>query len=97
MVLDLGRVMEIAPTEALYAKPAHPYTLALMQAAPGASRGRQRLVLSGEIPSPRHPPSGCVFRTRCPFAVSDCAEARPALREISNGHFKACIRDDLAL
>jgi oligopeptide/dipeptide ABC transporter ATP-binding protein len=97
MVLYLGRTMEIAPTEELFACPAHPYTLVLMQAAPGASRGRQRLVLSGEIPSPSNPPSGCVFRTRCPFAVKACGEVRPALREISPGHFKACIRDDIAL
>lgn len=97
MVLYLGRTMEIAPTEELFARPAHPYTLVLMQAAPGTSRGGQRLVLSGEIPSPSNPPSGCVFRTRCPFAVKACGEVRPTLREISPGHFKACIRDDLAL
>ena len=97
MVLYLGRVMEIAPTEALYARPAHPYTLALMQAAPGASRGGNRLILSGEIPSARNPPSGCVFRTRCPFAINDCSVGRPPLREVKDGHFKACIRDDLAL
>ena len=97
MVLYLGRTMEIAPTEELFARPAHPYTVALMQAAPGASHRGQRLVLSGEIPSPSNPPSGCVFRTRCPFAVKACGEVRPALRETSPGHFKACIRDDLAL
>ena len=97
MVLYLGRVMEIAPTEVLYARPAHPYTVALMQAAPGARRGGNRLILSGEIPSARNPPSGCVFRTRCPFAVNDCAVGRPPLREVKDGHFKACIRDDLAL
>jgi oligopeptide/dipeptide ABC transporter ATP-binding protein len=97
MVLYLGRTMEIASTEELFARPAHPYTAVLMQAAPGANRGGQRLILSGEIPSPSNPPSGCVFRTRCPFAVKACGEVRPALREISPGHFKACIRDDLAL
>ncbi len=97
MVLYLGRVMEIAPTEALYANPTHPYTLALMQAAPGASRAGTRLVLAGEIPSPRNPPSGCVFRTRCPFVIERCADERPALREVNDGHFKACIRDDLTL
>jgi oligopeptide/dipeptide ABC transporter ATP-binding protein len=97
MVLYLGRVMEEAPTEALYARPAHPYTAALMQAAPGARRDRPGIVLSGEIPSPRNPPSGCVFRTRCPFALPACAEGRPALREIASGHRKACIRDDLVL
>jgi len=97
MVLYLGRVMEEAPTDALYARPAHPYTAALMQAAPGSRRDRPRLELAGEIPSPRNPPSGCVFRTRCPFAVPACAEARPDLREIAPGHRKACILDDLAL
>jgi oligopeptide/dipeptide ABC transporter ATP-binding protein len=97
MVLYLGRVMEEAPTQALYARPAHPYTAALMQAAPGARHDRPGIVLSGEIPSPRNPPSGCVFRTRCPFALPACAEGRPALREIAPGHRKACIRDDLVL
>jgi len=97
MVLYLGRVMEIAPTDTLYARPAHPYTVALMQAAPGASRSGNRLILSGEIPSPRNPPSGCVFRTRCPFAIKDCADGRPPLRKVGEGHFTACIRDDLAL
>jgi oligopeptide/dipeptide ABC transporter ATP-binding protein len=97
MVLYLGRVMEEAPTQALYARPAHPYTAALMQAAPGARHDRPGIVLSGEIPSPRNPPSGCVFRTRCPFALPACAEGRPTLREVAPGHRKACIRDDLVL
>jgi oligopeptide/dipeptide ABC transporter ATP-binding protein len=97
MVLYLGRVMELAPTDALYARPAHPYTAALMAAAPGSSRKGGRLILAGEIPSPSDPPSGCVFRTRCPFAIADCARVVPPLREIAPGHFKACIRDDLAL
>jgi oligopeptide/dipeptide ABC transporter ATP-binding protein len=97
MVLYLGRVMELAPTEALYARPAHPYSAALMAAAPGSDRKDERLILSGEIPSPSDPPSGCVFRTRCPFAVSDCARTVPPLREIAPGHRKACIRDDLVL
>jgi oligopeptide/dipeptide ABC transporter ATP-binding protein len=97
MVLYLGRVMEEAPTDALYARPAHPYTVALMQAAPGARRDRARIELSGEIPSPRDPPSGCVFRTRCPFALAECARDVPPLRRIAPGHSKACIRDDLAL
>jgi peptide/nickel transport system ATP-binding protein len=98
MVLYLGRIMETAPTEALFSRPAHPYTAILMQAAPGARRASERLLATGEIPSPRNPPSGCVFRTRCPFAIQACGEGgRPALREIAPGHFKACIRDDLAL
>jgi oligopeptide/dipeptide ABC transporter ATP-binding protein len=96
MVLYLGRVMELAPTDTLYARPAHPYTAALMAAAPGSNRAK-RLILAGEVPSPSNPPSGCVFRTRCPYAVADCARVVPPLREIAPGHFKACIRDDLAL
>ncbi|MHA6690717.1 ABC transporter ATP-binding protein [Devosia sp. A449] len=96
MVLYLGRVMEVAKTEELYDNPAHPYTAALLQAAPGYA-GERRPILSGEIPSPIAPPSGCVFRTRCPFALAECAQTIPALREVSAGHFKACIRDDIAL
>lgn len=96
MVLYLGRVMEVAPTEALYAAPAHPYTAALLNSAPGMATGR-RHVLKGEIPSPANPPSGCVFRTRCPFAIDDCAKIVPELRAVAPGHMKACIRDDLAL
>jgi oligopeptide/dipeptide ABC transporter ATP-binding protein len=95
MVLYLGRTMEIATTSALYDHPTHPYTAALLQAAPGSRHGEQRIVLSGEIPSPAAPPSGCVFRTRCPFAIDACALEVPALREVGPGQFKACIRDDL--
>jgi oligopeptide/dipeptide ABC transporter ATP-binding protein len=97
MVMYLGRVMEAAPTEALFAQPRHPYTAALMQAAPGARPAGQRLLLSGEIPSPLDPPSGCVFRTRCPFAIADCAAVRPGLREVGPDHVTACIRDGLPL
>ena len=95
MVLYLGRVMETAPTEALYRRPAHPYTAALLQAVPGAKRRRERLLPRGEIPSPANPPSGCVFRTRCPFAVRACAENVPPLAPVGPGHFKACIRDEI--
>jgi len=96
MVLYLGRPMEIAPTASLFDRPLHPYTAALLAAAPGGRRGMpKRLVLKGEIPSPTAPPSGCVFRTRCPFAIEACAGAVPALRQVDPGHFKACIRDDL--
>ena len=95
MVLYLGRVMEVAPVDALFARPRHPYTAALLQAAPGARR--RGPPLSGEIPSPLDPPGGCVFRTRCPHAVDDCAAARPALREVTPGQWVACIRDGVAL
>jgi oligopeptide/dipeptide ABC transporter ATP-binding protein len=98
MVLYLGRPMEIAPTAALFDRPAHPYTASLLEAAPGARRTTvKRFVLKGEIPSPSAPPSGCVFRTRCPFAIERCAAEVPALREVSAGQFKACVRDDLDL
>ncbi len=96
MVLYLGRVMELAPTDKLYSRPAHPYTAALLQAAPGVKTGKKH-ILKGEIPSPANPPSGCVFRPRCPFAINECAQTVPKLRPVADNHFKACIRDDLAL
>ncbi|MGV1940998.1 ABC transporter ATP-binding protein [Agrobacterium sp. 22-211-1] len=97
IVLYLGRIMEIASTEALYATPQHPYTQALMSAIPSPDRGAksERQLLKGDIPSPANPPSGCVFRTRCPKAIGACAATVPLLREVTAGHFKACIRDDL--
>lgn len=97
VVLYLGRIMEVAPTEALYRNPAHPYTAALLQAIPGAVSPEKRVLLKGEIPSPAAPPSGCVFRTRCPMASPDCAHFIPELREISPNHFKACIYDELTI
>jgi len=96
LVLYLGRTMEVAPARSLFETPLHPYSRALIDAMPGKRRARGR-PLAGEIPSPSAPPSGCVFRTRCPFALSACAEARPELREMAPGRFKACIRDDLDL
>jgi oligopeptide transport system ATP-binding protein len=98
-VMYLGRLMELAPTDALFAAPAHPYTEALFSAAPDPDPTvrRQRIILTGDIPSPIAPPSGCVFRTRCRYAIAACAQAEPAFREVGPGHFKACIRDDLAL
>lgn len=95
MVLYLGLPMEIAPTASLFDHPAHPYTAALLQAAPGKRYGVQNIVLTGEIPSSSAPPSGCVFRTRCPFAIDACAREVPALRPVAPGHYKACLRDDL--
>jgi oligopeptide/dipeptide ABC transporter ATP-binding protein len=95
LVLYLGRVMEAGPARAIFAAPRHPYTAALLASAPGARRAAMEL--QGEIPSPAAPPSGCVFRTRCPFALPDCAAEVPALRSIGPSHEKACIRDDLVL
>ena len=97
VVMYLGRVMEIAPAAALYRRPRHPYTLALLEAAPEPDPTARRMLeeLPGEIPSPFSPPSGCVFRTRCRYAVADCARIEPALQEVAPGHSTACIRTDL--
>lgn len=97
IVLYLGRIMEIAPCHRLYSKPAHPYTEALLSAAPVPDPDRKgdRIVLEGDIPSPIDPPSGCVLRTRCRYALPDCAAVRPELREVAPNHFKACLRDDI--
>jgi peptide/nickel transport system ATP-binding protein len=97
VVLYLGRVMEIAPTTALYASPRHPYTRALLAAAPIPDPAQRRVVplLQGDLPSPANPPSGCVFRTRCPQAEARCATVDMQLREVQTGHWHACWRDDL--
>ena len=98
-VLYLGRLVEIAPTTALFSGPRHPYTEALFSSVPDPDRsgGGRRIILQGDLPSPMAPPSGCAFRNRCPYALSSCAEGVPELRERGPGHFAACIRDDLAL
>jgi peptide/nickel transport system ATP-binding protein len=97
IVMYLGRIMELAPSHALYTTPRHPYTAALLSAAPTPDPlvRPNRIILTGDLPSPLNPPSGCVFRTRCPHALPDCAAIVPPLQQVSPGHFKACIRDDV--
>ncbi len=95
-VMYLGRLVEVAESDELFANPQHPYTKALMSAIPLPDPieeiNRERIVLQGEPPSPAKPPPGCVFNPRCPIAIEDCIAAIPELREISPGHFVACIR-----
>ncbi len=93
IVLYLGRVMEAGRTDAVFSAPRHPYTRALLAAAPQIDPALRRVpvVLAGELPSPVSPPSGCVFRTRCPHAIADCSEAVPPLVGDAN-HAAACIR-----
>ena len=95
VVLYLGRVMEIGTAEQICREPRHPYTQALLAASPkpDPDRPRARRLLQGDIPSPLAPPSGCVFRTRCPLAIAACAAAVPPMRDLGSGHGVACIRD----
>ena len=89
-VMYLGRIVEWASSEDLYRGAQHPYTQALLSAVPEPGRLRQRTVLSGDVPSPLAPPSGCSFHPRCPVAVELCSRELPELREVKSQHFSAC-------
>lgn len=94
-VMYLGRLVEVAPADELYENPLHPYTRALLSAAPipdpKLARASSRIALEGELPSPLHVPSGCRFHTRCPqCSCEGCKQVEPALREVTPGHFVAC-------
>lgn len=93
-VMYLGNIVELTDSESLYTKSLHPYTQSLISAIPisepSVAKTKQRIILSGEIPSPINPPSGCKFRTRCPKAEAVCAEKVPEFREVENGHYCAC-------
>ena len=95
-VMYLGHIVEVAESTELYENPLHPYTRALLSAVPipdpVAEAERERIILTGEQPSPIHPPEGCVFHPRCPIAIEDCKLAMPELREVSTDHWVACIR-----
>jgi peptide/nickel transport system ATP-binding protein len=92
VVMYLGKVCEVAPPDEVFARPAHPYTKALLASIPGQELGLPAAsdLISGELPSPLDPPSGCRFRTRCPLADERCASEEPALRNLGDGRFVAC-------
>ena len=93
-VMYLGNLVEMAPKDELFDNPLHPYTKALLSAIPipDPTIKRDRIILTGDIPSPANPPKGCKFHTRCPYATDKCKEEAPEYREIKEGHFVACHR-----
>jgi oligopeptide/dipeptide ABC transporter ATP-binding protein len=98
-VMYLGRLVELASTRALFARPQHPYTEALLSAVPvpDPTVQRKRIILAGDVPSPIEVPRGCRFHTRCPYAFERCRVEEPVLKEVLPGHFAAChLRDTAA-
>ena len=93
-VMYLGKLVEITTSDELYRAPLHPYTVSLLSAVPipdpKAERGRKRIVLKGDVPSPITPPPGCPFHTRCQMAIAECSRVAPQLRKVHNNHWVAC-------
>jgi oligopeptide/dipeptide ABC transporter ATP-binding protein len=92
-VMYLGKIVEIANSQEIYKRPAHPYTEALLDAVPGLESGqkKQKIKVRGDIPDPSNPPQGCSFHTRCPLKEKQCEKIEPPLKEVAPGHFVACL------
>ena len=95
-VMYLGKIVEVADSDEIYAHPLHPYTQALIRAIPEPNPDvvQSDDLLTGDVPSPIDPPSGCRFHTRCPFATERCSAEEPELRDVGNGHLCACHLND---
>jgi peptide/nickel transport system ATP-binding protein len=96
-VMYLGKIVELADRRDLFARPHHPYTSALLSAVPvpDPTATRQRIILTGDVPSPINPPAGCRFHTRCPFVFDRCRAEEPVLRDVGEGHLSACHLDEV--